>query len=184
MTLELIASDGVDSFSLREVARKAGVSTRAPYQHFENKAALLAEIARAGYVLLRDALREAAEPARTRGQALKRMFDAYVAFSQRHHSHFQVMFRPALYDQPNHPEVAAAGDQAMAVLVDQLARFKRGARSNPTPERLAALAWATAHGTASLLHDGAWQHRSAVLGRTQSELVGEISGSFGQLLEP
>jgi AcrR family transcriptional regulator len=182
-TLQLIDGVGTEGFSLREVARQAGVSPRAPYQHFENKAALLAEIARRGYELLADALRKAAAPARTQGDAVRRMMDAYVVFSRTHRSHFRVMFRPAVYDKPRHPEVAEAGDRAMAVLVDVIASLARGARSTPSPERLAVLAWATAHGAASLLEDGALERRSAALGSNPLELLSECASNFEALLD-
>lgn len=180
-TLELIERDGADAFSLREVARAAGVSPRAPYQHFENKAALLAEIACEGYRLLGEVLRDGMKEARTGPDAIGRMLQAYVAFSLRHRSHFQVMFRPALYDKPNHPEVAEAGDRALAVLVQALTSSKRSG-SGVAPDRLAVLAWSTAHGAASLLEDGALERRSEVQGCTPQELVTQLAATLTQLL--
>lgn len=50
--VELLGSQGARDFSLNEVARRAGVSSGAPYRHFESKDALLAAVAERGYVLL------------------------------------------------------------------------------------------------------------------------------------
>lgn len=51
--LAMVTEEGAWNFTLREVARRAGVSHTAPYNHFEDKAALLAEVAALGFEALR-----------------------------------------------------------------------------------------------------------------------------------
>ena len=55
--LELLAEKGVDGFTLREVARRAGVSHAAPYHHFPDKGALVRAIVAESFELLGIALR-------------------------------------------------------------------------------------------------------------------------------
>ncbi len=68
--LSLIEEHGVKGLALSDAARLAGVSVAAPYRHFKDKEALLAEIAAEGFVMFRDALaRGLAKPPRGQGQA-------------------------------------------------------------------------------------------------------------------
>ena len=68
--LSLIEEHGVKGLALSDAARLAGVSVAAPYRHFKDKEALLAEIAAEGFVLFRDALARASRSnPRTRSSA-------------------------------------------------------------------------------------------------------------------
>src|ERR671933_271680 len=58
--LAMVTEEGAWNFTLREVARRAGVSHAAPYNHFEDKLALLAEVAALGFQSLRQTLEAAA----------------------------------------------------------------------------------------------------------------------------
>ena len=89
--------------SLREVARRAGVTHAAAAYHFGDKAGLFAAIAAEGYRELGEALREAAEARR----GFLEMGVAYVRFAVSHRAHFEVMYRPELY-HPEDPEVSRA----------------------------------------------------------------------------
>ena len=64
--MAMLREDTGWQFTLREVARRAGVSHAAPYKHFPDKAALLAEMAMIGFDRLRAALEAAAPPERLR----------------------------------------------------------------------------------------------------------------------
>jgi AcrR family transcriptional regulator len=180
-TLELITAQGVDGFSLREVGRQAGVTPRAPYHHFENRAALLAVIAQRGYELLGTELQRAVQETPAKPN-VPRLIQAYIHFARRHTAHFQVMFRPAAYDKSAHPEVAEAGDRAVGVVLDALAAAFGTQHDKRELQELAVLVWTVAHGTASLLNDGAFDRRSALMGTTPTELAARVAGAFGRLL--
>ncbi len=79
--MDMLAEDQGWQFTLRELARRAGVTHAAPYKHFDDKAALLAELAIQGFDRLRDALlaSRADQPAMTR-DAFLAMCLAYIAF--------------------------------------------------------------------------------------------------------
>ena len=59
-SLALIEAGGLDRLSMREVARKAGVSHQAPYHHFGDREAILAALAGEGFAKLKQELRAAA----------------------------------------------------------------------------------------------------------------------------
>lgn len=147
VAVELVAREGAEALSLREVARRAGVSHNAPYRHFPNRAALLAAVAAAGFEALAAKLEtvpEAALPA-ARLQALGR---AYVAFALENGALYRLMFGGAVEPAAD-PALAAAGERAFALLRRAVAAIEPQA-----PLREATVsAWAFVHGLAHLALD-------------------------------
>jgi AcrR family transcriptional regulator len=98
-SLTLIKEGGLDRLSMREVARKAGVSHQAPYHYFEDREAILAGIAGEGFSKLEQSLvRAAAEAGAEPIKAVEGMGRAYIEFAMRHPAYFQVRLsrrRPA-----------------------------------------------------------------------------------------
>lgn len=152
-SLRLIAEKGTASLSLREVARRAGVTHQAPYHHFADKAALLDALAEEGFGLLRDAMQAAREGARDPVARLAGCGRAYIEFALGHPAHFEVMFRPGREAKPTGgPE----GGQAYAVLIDAVRELRRSGAARGLPEdQMVTLAWSSVHGFASLWLDGA-----------------------------
>ena len=149
-------------FSLREVARCAGVSHNAPYSHFASKRELLAAVAVKGYEILRarvlTALRGKTKPA----DALKAILIAYLRFGTGNPAQYRLMFGPKLQGQdaglPS--EVVHAFASAEAVYREVL---KRGSedrtfkipQNDPAALEMAAIgAWSLVHGLAMLYIDG------------------------------
>src|SRR5512133_2304967 len=91
-SLAVIERDGVSALSLRELARRLGVSHAAPAHHFPDKAALLVEIAREGYERFGAALAAAADAAPDDDARLAAIGRAYVDFALAHPATFRVMF--------------------------------------------------------------------------------------------
>jgi len=135
---------GPAGLSLREIARRCGVSHAAPVHHFGDKAGLLTAVATQGYQLLGAALADAA--ARTADFA--ELGVAYVLFAAGYPGHFAVMFRPELYHGDD-PALGAARARTAALLHE-------GAQSTFGPaDRVPALAaWSLVHGLATLILDG------------------------------
>src|ERR1700733_7369058 len=90
--VRIIAEAGPTAFTLREVARRAGVSHNAPYRHFRDKDALLAAVAAQGFRELTRSMRKAGEQQSNALEKLKQSGMAYVAFAVRRPEHFTVMF--------------------------------------------------------------------------------------------
>ncbi|BAC71258.1 TetR family transcriptional regulator [Streptomyces avermitilis] len=138
--LDVIATDGPSALSLRDLARRAGVSHAAPAHHFKDRTGLLTAIAAEGYELLATALADADD--------LRDAGVRYVRFATGHPAHFQVMFTPELL-RANDLELttakALAGERLRSAVSD--APAGRG----PDPRLAGVAAWSLAHGFATLL---------------------------------
>src|ERR1700681_2722330 len=93
--IQLIGEVGPAGFTLREVARRAGVSHNAPYRHFADREKLLAAVAPQGFRELNRAMLDAVRQQRSRVGRLKRAGLAYVEFALRRPEHFTIMFDAA-----------------------------------------------------------------------------------------
>ncbi|GAB3969328.1 TetR/AcrR family transcriptional regulator [Plantactinospora veratri] len=140
-----IEESGPAALSLRDLARRAGVSHAAPAHHFGDKAGLLTAFATEGYEMLADTLARVREA--TDGSLLE-LGVGYVMFAVRHRAHFEVMFRPELFHRDD-AGLAAAQQRARAALragVAGLPAPPAGAEAAQT--ELAA--WSIVHGFATL----------------------------------
>jgi AcrR family transcriptional regulator len=88
----LIATAGPAGFTLREVARRAGVSHNAPYRHFRDRGALLSAVAAQGFRELTRAMLNGAEGRPTALDRLRGAGLGYIAFALRRPQHLAVMF--------------------------------------------------------------------------------------------
>jgi AcrR family transcriptional regulator len=148
----LIVDRGPQGFSLVEAARLAGVSPAAPYRHFANREALLAEVALSGY----ERFTSEVERAWNDGQpdalsAFSRMGEVYLNFARYDQASYIAMFEAGLSGD----EVSGleeAGQRAFATLTN--AATALGGRlpdGQPIPpEMMGAHIWALSHGMASL----------------------------------
>lgn len=150
---DIIAERGVDGFSLREAARRAGVSPSAPAHHFGDARGLLTAVATAGFRSLGDALAEA-DCAGERTERMRAQGRAYVRFALSQRAQFDVMWRKALLDTAD-PEYAAAGRRAFEIL-DKAVRGPDAEMSGPQDAALAPsiACWSLVHGFARLAIDG------------------------------
>jgi AcrR family transcriptional regulator len=150
-----LADVGADHLSLRDVARRAGVSHAAPAHHFGDKAGLLTVVATEGFELFAVHLSAAAEPVGTEpATQLASLGRAYAEFAERHPAHFEVMFRPGLI-RADDPAFTAAGDAAFALLRSYIEECQRaGWRPDADTGDLTVAAWSLAHGVAVLRQQG------------------------------
>jgi len=153
--LEQVREEGAAALSLREVARRAGVTHAAPYRHFASKEALVAAVAEEGFHTLRETLVAALDPAAGPRENLGRIGVAYVRFAVAHPSHFRVMYGAGQGDAAPFPEMVEAGRGAFDVLVHTVEAGVRAGelRDDPVPS-LSLAAWSIVHGLASLLVEG------------------------------
>lgn len=158
---ELLEQEGLASLSMREVARRAGVTHGAPLRHYRSFSALLSEVAAAGFRELERTVDEAAASVPPGGGATARLAAAaraYVACAVKRPARFGVMFRPELLDV-QHPAFVRDSSSAF----EQLVRLVRAAqdagwRPDGDPRRLAGTLWAGVHGLATLWIDASYAH--------------------------
>jgi AcrR family transcriptional regulator len=150
--LRTIREDGVQGLTLRGVAARLGVSRTALYRHFEDKTALLAAVAAAGFRLLHDALTRAIAKAAAEGtDTLQEMARAYVHFALSNQSHYQTMFGGFLTDWSRYPDLIEHGEAAFNVLVETIRdEQRRGRIVAGDPLELAEITWSLSHGIATL----------------------------------
>ncbi len=154
-SVALIEAKGLSALSLREVARRAGVSHQAPYHHFADRAAILAALVEEGFGELGRRMHAADDPAGTVADRLVEVGVAYVEFALDRPAHFRIMFRPELLDARRFHAAEKAGAAAFAVLERLMKALVAEASAPPaSPRVLASLHWAVVHGLASLLLDG------------------------------
>jgi AcrR family transcriptional regulator len=149
--VELIDEQGLHQFSLRECARLAGVSHAAPYRHFEDKDALLREIARQGFEWLEAAGRSAIAGVEDARDRLDAYGIAYVRFAVEHPAHHRVMFT-------SHVATPNTVDPGAFKLLVETATAVAGPDA---PEEAALAAWSLSHGMSMLLLDGRVPHATS-----------------------
>jgi AcrR family transcriptional regulator len=158
--IRLIAEVGPTAFTLREVARRAGVSHNAPYRHFHDKDDLLAAVGVEGFRELKAAMLNAAGQQTNALDRLKRAGLAYVSFALRRPEHFTVMFDAPTPKRKNAVS-AAAGKQAFDRLVSFVKDCQNeGKLPSGNPLEFALLAWTMVHGIAKLATTGRLPYRS------------------------
>ncbi len=155
--MSMIAERGLAGFAITELARVVGVSSAAPYRHFRDRTAVIAEVARRGFEQLAANL----EAARQAGDidpvaALERCAQAHLAFAGRDPPVYATMFE-ATFPTGKHQNVVRAREAAFAVIwkAAQIA-VNRGTASDRPPAHMVALhIWSLTHGIADLFisHD-------------------------------
>lgn len=170
--LDEIAEIGPARLSLRQVARRAGVSHAAPAHHFGDKAGLFTAIAVDGFRLLRaEASKVASGP-----DGLVQSGIAYVRFAVERRPYFEVMFRPDMY-RSDDPQVREARDASLAVLFEAARRGAgRGEEGDVTD--LVVASWSAVHGFATL-----WLNANlgAEMGNDLDAAISEVAAGFAAL---
>ena len=141
---DLLAERGVAGFSLREVARRAGVSHAAPAHHFGDATGLLTAVAIEAFQYLTEATGSAAE-AEDPVDALVAVGRAYVTVALDHPGHCAVVFRSAAVDTDD-PEYQDWGTQAFGVLLGTIGRLAAERAPDLDVELASTLCWAMVEG--------------------------------------
>ncbi|MET8010166.1 TetR/AcrR family transcriptional regulator [Streptomyces sp. NPDC005271] len=153
--VELVTTEGAGALSLREIARRAGVSHGAPRRYFPTHVALLSAIARRGFEDLAVRVMEAAGDRRAdpRGRlmALGRL---YIDFALTNRGMFELMFRHDLLES-NHLGLRETSLPLFATFVELVDRARPA--SGAEPRVVAGALWANLHGIAQLWGWGSLQ---------------------------
>jgi AcrR family transcriptional regulator len=140
-----LEKQGIGKLSIRDAARRAGLSHNAPYRHFPDREKLLAALASEGFQMLDESLKN---------KSGRDMGEAYVTFALTHPQRFRLMFGGVLR-LDDHPELRGSARASYAALEKAFA-------GQGVDEKLAAAAaWSLVHGLSHLLLDGHFPGRGA-----------------------
>jgi AcrR family transcriptional regulator len=142
--VEEIEASGVNGLSLRELARRTGVSHAAPAHHFGDKSGLFTALAAEGFRLLH----ERTSPGLARPDPLVQAGIGYLAFAVAYPAHFTVMYQAQLLDLTD-AELIRESSIASEVLREAVRRAT-GVRREPALTTQTTAAWAFVHGLATL----------------------------------
>ena len=154
--LSLISKKGAGGFTIAEAARAAGVSPAAPYRHFKDRDALLADVAEQGSDVFAKGLVEAwADGQPNPREAFLRMGRAYLSFAREEPSYYAAMFESGLSFKA-HPPLQEASDRAFAALRDACEALVATlpAERRPPVMMMALHIWSLSHGIAALFARG------------------------------
>jgi AcrR family transcriptional regulator len=154
--LDLIADKGPAGFTFAEAARAAGVSPAAPYRHFRDRDALMADVARRGFERFEQQLGAAWDEGRPDlHTAFERLGKAYLVFARSEPAYFSAMFEAGL-SMADHRELQQAGDRAFSVLRGACEAIVAAmpAAGRPPALMMALHIWSLSHGIASLFARG------------------------------
>ncbi len=154
--LELIAEKGPAGFTFADAARFAGVSPAAPYRHFRDRDALLADVARRGFDEFAVALSKAWDEGRPDVlTGFDRLGKAYLAFARSEPAYYSAMFEAGVPADAD-PQLREAGERAFGVLRGAAEHLVALMPANGRPPALmvALHIWSMTHGIASLFGRG------------------------------
>jgi AcrR family transcriptional regulator len=148
-----VESGGKD-ISLREIARRAGVSPTASFHHFRNKEALLVAVAVEGFERLTATLHKRVVSLDDPTERLRIVLRTYIEFAIEHPAVFFRMFGPLLSTPNIYPDLRTAALASFEVLRAAVALHVGGDPNDPNCTTDAWAAWAAMHGAASLIVAG------------------------------
>ena len=150
--VELVATEGAQALTLREIARRAGVSHGAPRHYFPTHLELLSAIARRGFADLADRVRATlADDADPRAQVTE-LARTYLRFALDNPGMYELMFRHDLLES-GHMGLRETSLPLFGLLVDLVGRI----RPEADARRVAGALWANLHGIAQLWRWGSLQ---------------------------
>ncbi len=146
---ELVAERGPTGFSLREVARRAGVSHGAPAHHFGTSKGLLTSVATEGFQTLNEAFDQAINGIDDPTERLTAMGQAYVRTAVEQPGHFGVMCSDELVD-PDDPTLTEVASRAYLQLVGVVTELRDALNPDLDVDAAATMTWSAVHGLAAL----------------------------------
>ncbi|MFM2073758.1 MAG: hypothetical protein RJB34_63 [Pseudomonadota bacterium] len=154
---EVIAEHGVENLSLRDVARKLGVSHQAPYRHYPSREHLLAEIMRRCYEQFATHLNARLHNPDPKIE-MHALGEQYLSFALSHPLEYRLMFNTPWPTTAEHQELIDQANQAFDTLRGVMTRV-HGVKSPTQAVDLDALfVWSTMHGLAGILSANCTTH--------------------------
>lgn len=149
---QVIAERGIENLSLREVARKLGVSHQAPYKHYPNRDHLLAEVMRRcfqGFAAHLDSRARSDDPM----QDLAALGEQYLAYAREHPLEYHLMFSTTWPEGADELDLVKDATHAFDVLRGVLRRVHgNDSRAREIIDLDALYIWSTMHGLAGVMN--------------------------------
>jgi AcrR family transcriptional regulator len=151
--LEILSEQGIEGLSLRNVARRIGVSHTASYNHFPDKQALLAAISTAGYEQLHQILLDTFEKTKhSSSHIISEIAWAYQQFAIANPAIFKLMFSGALEEERDHPEYVEISRKSIALFQEMIVFCQsKGQLPEGRMESIAVKLWSLVHGFTYLM---------------------------------
>jgi AcrR family transcriptional regulator len=177
---EVIAEQGIEALSMRDVARKLGISHQAPYRHFESRDHLLAEIMRRCFVDFAEHL-DRRKPSDGNGDH-EDMGSAYLAYAAQKPLEYRLMFGTPWPEPARHPELVKYAVHAFDILRNsQRAKYGDLPTHYAKADLDALFIWSTLHGMASIMQANVMQHlvlAPEVMPRLKADLMHKIDAAL------
>lgn len=179
----LLEAEGLGALSLRQVARKAGVSHNAPYYHFKDRGSLLAALAEEGFAQLAREMSDARAAAPSPRVRVEACGQAYVRFAVASPARFKMMFRPELAAPSEEAAVARSSTPALDTLMGAIVEAQAaGLAPAGDPRPLVLTCWSAVHGLASLWLDGPLALAHRTFGTAPDKLAAMVSATLADLM--
>lgn len=181
--LTIISERGLEALSMRDVARRLGVSHQAPYKHFESRDHIIAEIVATAFEEFADHL-DSRSRCDDPFDDLGGMGMAYLEYAEREPLKYRLMFGSQLPDADRHARMVERGQHAFSLLVDAISRIHKHMGQERTRERIemdAMFVWSTVHGMATLRQTEP-QRKLDLCARTNKEMIGHALRMIGEAL--
>ncbi len=153
---EMISESGVDSVTIRALAKRIGVSRTAPYRHFEDKGALLTAVAIEGYERLTTTMANVRQDQTLDPfERLSKMGEAYVLFAVENATHYRLMVENSSVQSRSTPAFREAALNARQELIDMIKEGQeKGFVIDAPAQEIGNMLWSMTHGLATLLING------------------------------
>ena len=149
---EAIARHGIESLSLRDVARRLGVSHQAPYKHYPSRDHLLAEVMRRSFRQFAQHL-DARKHFDDAHQDLESLGRQYLSYAQQHPLEYRLMFGTPWPAPQEHSELLHESTHAFDILRQVLRRIHgNSAKQQERVDLDAMFVWSTLHGLVGVMN--------------------------------
>lgn len=154
---EVIAEQGVEGLSMRDVARRLEISHQAPYRHFASRDHLLAEIMRRCFEDFAQFLDQSSK--HNQPEELRGMGEAYLDYAAAKPLEYRLMFGTPWPEPADHPELVKHAVHAFDLLRQNLLKQHGKTGSEKKQAELEAMfIWSLLHGYASIEQSNVMQH--------------------------
>lgn len=152
--IDIITEQGIENLSIRNAAKRIGVSHTAPYRHFKNKEELLVAIAVKGFDILDEDMEKAMSNACASDRAIVELGRAYIRFAVSNSNYYRIMFGDHIRNKTDYPDFFKAYDRSFQKLIQVIENSSDNGRLDKTDLEISAVAvWSLLHGYCLLVMD-------------------------------